>query len=166
MIDVYASQSSEIARYGNQMHFSEVVAEAQRRGRMIRLSKRMSGRMAAKSYEERGFLSPQLETFFRSLRDRTKHLFQCLGIIGVLVKQRNTLQEVLCSRGMKGAGIIENEILGHLTCVVRKHLSLHTDDLDGKTSCSRDMVGEYIAGNGRKAHDRSIASCLREHPSP
>ena len=45
---------------------------------------------------------------------------------------RNThFQEVVCSRGMKSAGIIENEILGHLTRVVRKHLSLHADDLDG-----------------------------------
>src|SRR5258705_12448735 len=129
------------------MHFSEVLAEAQRHGRMIRLSKRVDGRMA-KSFEGRGFLSHQLETFFRSLRDRTNHLLQCLGIIGAPIKQRNTLQEVLCSRGMKGAGIIENEILGHLACVVRKHLSLHTDDLDGKTSCSRDMVGEYIVGDG------------------
>jgi hypothetical protein len=33
---------------------------------------------------------------------------------------------------MKGAGVIENEILGHLAGVVRKHLPLHTDDLDGK----------------------------------
>src|ERR1700760_2489945 len=146
------------------MHFPEVVAETQRHGRMIRHSKRMSGRMATKSYEERGFLSHQLETFFRSLSGRTNHFLQCLGIIGVLVKQRNTLQEVLCSRGMKGAGIIENEILGHLACVVRKHLSPHTDDLDGKTSGSRDMVGEYIAGIGREAHDRSIAS-LRSRTS-
>src|ERR1700756_293050 len=132
---------------------------------MICLSKRMGGRMA-KSFEERGFLSHQLETFFRSLRYRTNHLLQCLGIIGVPIKQLNTLQEVLCSRGVKGAGIIENEILGHLACVVRKHLSLHTDELDGKTSWSRDMVREYIAGIGREAHDRSVASCVREQALP
>ena len=120
----------------------------------------------AKSFEGRGFLSHQLETFFRSLRDRTNHLLQCLGIIGVPIKQRNTLQEVLGSRGMKGAGIIENEILGHLACVVRKHLSLDTNDLEGKTSWSRDMVGEDIAGIGREAHDRSIAPCVREQALP
>jgi hypothetical protein len=71
---------------------------------MIRLSKRMDGRIA-KPFEECGFLSHQLETFFRRLRDRTNHLLQCLGIIGVPIKQRNAFQEVLSSRGMKGAGI-------------------------------------------------------------
>src|SRR5258705_6922508 len=125
------------------MHFSEVLAEAQRHGRMIRLSKRMDGRMA-KSFEGCGFLSHQLDTFFRSLRCRTNHLLQCLGIIGVPIKQRNTLQKVVCSRGMKGTGIVEDEILGYLAYVVRKHLSLHTDGLDRKISWSRDMVGEDI----------------------
>src|ERR1700748_1472185 len=112
------------------MHFPEVVAEAQRNRRMIHLSKRMGGRMP-KPFEERGFPSRQHETFFRRLRDRTNHLLHCLGIVGVPIKQRNALQEVVCSRGMKSAAIIENEILGHLTRVVRKNLSLYADDLDG-----------------------------------
>ena len=63
--------------------------------------------------------------------------------------QLNVLQKVVCVRD-KCAGITQNEVLGYLACMIGKHLSLDSNDLDGNTARGGDVIGQYVARIGQK----------------
>ena len=118
MIDGFASQSSEIARIrGLDVVFrsSPRSAEAPPYGMF---SKRMGGRMA-KPFEESGFLSRQLRRPSSAVcATELTTCFSASESSACLSSNVMLFKKSLAIAGVN-AGIIENEVLGHLACVVR-----------------------------------------------
>jgi len=94
------------------------------------------------------------------LRARTHNLLQCFRVIRMLIQQAKTIEKLLCIRRMKGTRIVEDEVLGDLPGVVRQHLALYADDLNGQPPGCRDVIGEDVPRIRRETHHSTIGFFL------